>query len=72
MERKAVGLDQGTRNKMGASGVGGLAGPDENSGLYPTALRSHGKDLNWRMTQAGLHFTKLPEASAERRRAPRG
>lgn len=55
-----------------ASGAGSLTGPDENSGLYPTALRSHGKDGNQRTTQSGVHFTKLPGASPEQRRAQRG
>lgn len=55
-----------------ASGAGSLSGPDEGSGFCPTVLRSHGKDADQRTTQAGVHFTKLPGASAEQRRARRG
>lgn len=55
-------LDRGAGNK-----AGGLTHPEGNSSLYPTALRSHGKDPNHRTIQGGGHFTKLPGASAELR-----
>ena len=60
-------LARGAGNK-----AGGLTCPEGNSSLYPTALRSHGKHLNHRTTQAGGHFTKVPGASAELREETRG
>ena len=52
-QRQAAGSGAGNK-------VGGLKCPEGNSSLYPTALRSQGKDPNHRTIQGGGALHKAP------------